>query len=1031
MAIKKSDLYSSLWKMCDELRGGMDASQYKDYVLVLLFVKYVSDKYAGQKKALISVPEGGGFADMVALAGNKEIGDKINKIIAKLAEANGLRGVIDVADFNDEDKLGKGDEMVQRLSNLVKIFDDANLDFRSNRADGDDLLGDAYEYLMRHFATESGKSKGQFYTPAEVSTVMAQLIDLDKAKDGSQTICDMTCGSGSLLLKAHDYAKNKTGIDLTLYGQEMDNATSALAKMNMILHDCPTAEIWKDNTLSSPHFKNEKGGLKTFDFGVANPPFSFKSWSTGLNPEEDLYGRFEYGIPPEKNGDYAFLLHFLTTLKSTGKGCIVMPHAVLFRSNTEARIRANIIKQGFIKGIVGLPSNLFYGTSIPACLIVFDKANASARKGIFMMDASKGFIKDGNKNRLRAQDIHKIVDTFTRQIEIPGCSRMVPVAEISDPKNDYNLNFPRYIDNTEKEDFQDIDAHLNGGIPNRDIDDLDRYWKVIPSVRSALFKNADRPGYCQLNVAASEVKSTIFEHPEFTAFNATATELFTKWRTENSKHLMAIAKGTRPKDLIQRISEALLSTFEHAPLVDPYNVYQHLMDYWSEPMQDDCYLIAAEGWHKAAQLRLLVEDKAKKSKVKPDFTIGKKKYQAELIPPAVIIARYYAKEQEQIDALEAQSADLQQQLEVLVEEHSGESGLLEESKNDKDKLTKASVAARLKSISMDKDAAEERKVLKEYLSISEQEADVVGGAKLIRDELMVKVAAKYGVLTEDEIKVLVVTDKWLAALAANIRDELDRVSASLTARIRQLAERYATPLPQLIDEWTSLSTRVSRHLGVARATQQATIQQLLTGQTRIAGFQNSSKLKMTDVGLIPEDWSVETVGEIASVGRGRVISHREISMAISPLYPVYSSQTSNNGIMGYLDTYDFEGEYITWTTDGAHAGTVFHRTGRFNCTNVCGTIKLRKDNAVFVSRVLGQMTPPYVSRHLGNPKLMNDVMKKIPVPLPPSLAEQSAIAAVAADIDAEITALDTLLAKKCAIRVGMMQELLTGRTRLN
>ena len=242
MAIKKSELYSSLWQSCDELRGGMDASQYKDYVLVLLFVKYVSDKYAGQRGALIEVPKGGGFADMVALKGDKEIGDKINKIIGKLAEANELKGVIDVADFNDADKLGKGKEMVDRLSNLVAIFE--NLDFGRNRAEGDDLLGDAYEYLMRHFATESGKSKGQFYTPAEVSRIMAKVIGIGSASRATQTIYDPTCGSGSLLLKGHDEARDLKGLDITIYGQEMDNATSALAKMNMILHDCPTAEVW-------------------------------------------------------------------------------------------------------------------------------------------------------------------------------------------------------------------------------------------------------------------------------------------------------------------------------------------------------------------------------------------------------------------------------------------------------------------------------------------------------------------------------------------------------------------------------------------------------------------------------------------------------------------------------------------------------------------------------------------------------------------------------------------------------------------
>ena len=308
MAMKKSELYSSLWRSCDELRGGMDASQYKDYVLVLLFMKYVSDKAASQKDYLLYVPVGGSFADMVALKGDKEIGDKMNKIVARLAEANELKGVIDVSDWNDADKLGKGKEMVDRLSSLVGIFE--SLDFRGNRADGDDLLGDAYEYLMRHFATDSGKSKGQFYTPAEVSRIMAKVIGLGSATDAGQTIHDPTCGSGSLLLKAHDEAKSAAGLDLALYGQEMDNATKALARMNLILHDCPTGEIWQDNTLAAPHFMDARtGALKTFDFVVANPPFSTKSWTNGFSPENDPHGRFKFGVPPQKNGDYSFLLH--------------------------------------------------------------------------------------------------------------------------------------------------------------------------------------------------------------------------------------------------------------------------------------------------------------------------------------------------------------------------------------------------------------------------------------------------------------------------------------------------------------------------------------------------------------------------------------------------------------------------------------------------------------------------------------------------------------------------------------------------
>ena len=808
MPIKKSELYSSLWASCDELRGGMDASQYKDYVLVLLFVKYVSDKAANQKNYLLDVPTGGSFADMVALKGDKEIGDKLNKIISKLAEANDLKGVIDVADFNDTDKLGKGKDMVDRLSNLVGIFE--GLDFAANRTEGDDLMGDAYEYLMSHFAIESGKSKGQFLTPSEVSRIMAKVIGLGRAKSASQSVHDPTCGSVSLLIKAHDEAKSTTGLDLALYGQEMDNATAALARMNMILHDCPTAEIWKDNTLASPHFKAPDGSLKTFDFVVANFPFSTKAWSNGLNPAEDEFKRFEFGIPPEKNGDYAFLLHILACLKSTGKGAVIHPHGVLFRGGAEASIRKEILRRGYIKGIIGLPPNLFYGTGIPACILVLDKENAHARKGIFMIDASKGFIKDGNKNRLRAQDIHRIVDTFNRQIEIDGYSRMVPLAEISDPKNDFNLNLPRYIDSSEPEDLQDIDGHLRGGIPDRDLDALKNYWQVFPSVRPLLFESAGRAGYSRLKFPVADLKARIFGHPEFTAFNVSITVLFAKWRKAHTPLLNSIAIGDKPKALIEKLSEALLETFEKARLLDAYDVYQHLMDYWAETMQDDVYMLVSDGWREAAKPRLIIEDK--KTKEKPDFTVGKQKFKADLIPAPVLIARYFAREQAAIESLEAEAASVAQQLEEMAEEHGGEEGLLAEAKNEKDKLTRVSVTARLKEIKGRAELADELTVLKEYLSLIEKEAEANDRVKAAQKDMEAKVAAKYGKLTEDEIKSLVVDDKWLAALAAAVQSELDRVSQALTGRISQLAERYATPLPQVTKDVEALTACVNGHL---------------------------------------------------------------------------------------------------------------------------------------------------------------------------------------------------------------------------
>ncbi len=643
--------------------------------------------------------------------------------------------------------------------------------------------------------------------------MIAQILGIRHADTTNNTsINDPTCGSGSLLLKVGDEARHGKDVRVSLFGQEKDSSTAGLARMNMILHDYGTAEIKQGNTLASPLFI-EGTNLKTFDYVVANPPFSDKRWSTGLIPDADSFQRFtRYGVPPAKQGDYAYLLHILRSLKSTGKGACILPHGVLFRGNAEGVIRRNLVQRGVIRGIIGLPANLFYGTGIPACIIMLDKEHAQARKGIFLIDASKGFRKDGNKNRLREQDIHRIVDTFTRQVEIPGYSRMVPVAEISDPKNDYNLNLPRYIDSSEPEDLHDITAHLRGGIPDRDIDSLERYWKVIPGVRAALFKKTAHRGYSQLRIPAAEIKATIFAHPEFTAFNASATRLLAKWKKGTTPLLKGFARNGHPKALIETIAEDLLATFERAELLDPYDIYQHLMDYWAETMQDDCYLIAGDGWREAAQPKLIVEEKNKKTKARPDFTLGKKKYQTELIPPALLIARYYASEQAAIEALEAQVATIQQQIEELAEEQGGEGGLLEDARNEKDKLTKASVAARLKEIKTDRDAADERKVLEEYLALTEQEADSGMKLKTAQDSLTVKVAAKYQQLTEEEIKTLVVEDKWLATLAGAVQGELDRVSQTLTGRIRELAERYATPLPEISAEVETLAARVDGHI---------------------------------------------------------------------------------------------------------------------------------------------------------------------------------------------------------------------------
>ena len=585
MAIKKSDLYSSFWQSCDELRGGMDASQYKDYVLFMLFIKYISDKYGNSTDFAppVTIPSGASFTDMLELRGKSDIGDKINtQVIAPLVQANTRLAHSDFPDFNDPNKLGQGSEMVERLTNLVNIFARPELDFSRNRADHDDILGDAYEYLMRHFATESGKSKGQFYTPAEVSRVIAQAIGISpRNTKASTTAYDPTCGSGSLLLKVAAQA----GKQITLEGQEKDVTTAGLARMNMILHDFPTANIVAGNTLTAPKFKDGER-LRTYDYVVANPPFSDKTWTTGLTPSTDQFQRFQWGEPPAKQGDYAYLLHIIRSMKGTGKAACVLPHGVLFRGHAEATIREQLVRSGYLKGIIGLPPNLFYGTGIPACIVVLDKEYAAGRKGVFMIDASKGFRKDGSKNRLREQDIHRIVDTFTRQVDVPRYARMVGIEEIADPQNNFNLNLPRYIDSTAPEDLQDIDGHLRGGIPERDLDALEAEWRVFPSMRRVLFESAGRPGYARLKPALTEVKRAIREHSEFSEFQQKVGQVFSDWRDATTPRLTGFGKDGHPKELIEAIAEDLLAAFSHLQLLDAYDIYQHLMGYWAESMQD-------------------------------------------------------------------------------------------------------------------------------------------------------------------------------------------------------------------------------------------------------------------------------------------------------------------------------------------------------------------------------------------------------------------------------------------------------------
>jgi type I restriction enzyme M protein len=623
-------------------------------------------------------------------------------------------------------------------------------------------------------------------------------------------VIDPACGSGSLLLKVASEAKP---VNISIYGQEKDNPTAALAILNMWLHGEPTAVIKKgQSTLSNPLF-TDNGALKTFDYVVANPPFSDKKWRFGFEPENDSYGRFDgFGIPPTKNGDYAFLLHIIKSLKSTGKGACVLPHGVLFRGNAEAEIRTNLIKRGYIKAIIGLPANLFYGTGIPACILVLDKEKASERQGIFMIDASKGFVKDGNKNRLREQDIRKIIDVWTDQVETPKFSHFAGNEEIE--KKEYNLNLPRYIDTSDLEDSQDIEAHLKGGIPKNDIDNLQNFWDICPNLRAILFKNSDRSGYFDMAISADDVRKTIFDHAEFSHFKNSIQVIFEDWREIKTTFLKSLDKTTHPKTVIAKLSNGLLARFADIHLIDKYDVYQHLMNCWEEVMQDDAHIITTDEWQAGNEVIRLQKEGQGKNKGKKKDVAGLEGLDGRLIPTSLIIKTYFKAEQDTLDVLQSELEQVGSEMEEMAEEYAGDgdNAPLEEAKNDAGNITKASLTKQIKEIKNNPEYKEDLIILQKYNDLIKKEADCKAEIKTAENELEKKVIAKYPTLSLDEIKTLVVERKWMDELQNRIMSEVERTSQTLAGRIKELAERYNETLPEIEKETKTLTAKVSEHL---------------------------------------------------------------------------------------------------------------------------------------------------------------------------------------------------------------------------
>lgn len=770
MAVKKSELYSMLWEACNKLRGGVEPARYKDYVLILLFHKYVSDRYKGDPFSFYNITDETSFDALQEAKGKSDIGERVDGVLRKFMEDNQLQGSLPDVSFNNTDELGSGKELVDKVSGLIGVFQNPAIDFRTNRASGDDIIGDAYEYFMKKFAQESGKSKGQFYTPSEVSRIIARLIgigDIKPMPDKSWTLYDPAAGSGSLLIRAADEAPRDAFGDplVTISGQEKDHSTAGLANMNLVL---------------------------------------------------------------------------------------------------------------------SLPANLFYGTGIPACLVFIDKENAETRKGIFFIDASGGFVKDGDKNRLREQDIEKIVRVYTAQEEIRGYSRMVLYSEIMDENtNNGNMNVPRYIQKVDDSLPQNIAAHLRGGIPKHDIDTLDRLWAVSGDLKDAVFTCVDTAhDIYQLTLASDAIEAAFDQDVKLQAERRKeGTEIFEVWRDGVRALLLGITGKTEPRLFIRQLGSMILEAYADSLFLNHYDVFDCLMNYWNEKLQDDVYAIKAYGYETAREIEYTYAKKKAKDEsgeaILVDDKSKVKSFDGALIPRTIIEAEYFADELAALQKLTDRREQIASDMEEMREEESGEEGLLRDVLTGGD-LTKANLRRRIKFLESKKtspemaalqkiidlfesgaeDAANQvvretpalenygicgktlaRSKLRAALKAAAAEAvmpeayrdeyealliyqgkqgeyDALGmeikAAQKALDDLVLK---KFQSLTDEEIKHLLFDRKWMPRLRADINGEIDRILNNYVSRVITIAKRYEHTLGEIEDKTAQSKEAVRQALG--------------------------------------------------------------------------------------------------------------------------------------------------------------------------------------------------------------------------
>lgn len=845
LKIKNSEVYEMitseeikrrLWDGANELRGSMDASRYKDYMLGLMFYKFLSDKTIDIFKTTSGMKQNTEEEVVQAYHENyKQYGEQLVKMISdvlgyyvlpehlyqtwisdirsgefevqKVTDSlNHFERTIAVTGDSDDFKglfssstldltdtaLGSNlNERSKNIKELVLLFADLNMVALQKG----DVLGDAYEYLIGQFAMESGKKAGEFYTPSQVSEVMAQIVAKTKS---IRSIYDPTVGSGSLLLTVSKYLSEDEKKSLAYYGQEKNTATYNLTRMNLLLHGVRPEKMTINNgdTLAAdwpedPQRPNE--GVQ-FDAVVMNPPYSVKNWNRSNLKVSDP--RFEIAgvLPPDSKGDYAFLLHGLFHLGQQGTMAIVLPHGVLFRGGTEGEIRKRLLDKNYIDTIIGLPDKLFTNTGIPVTVLILKKDRPMGDP-VLMIDASKTFVKEGKQNVLQEKDIARIVDTYTVRSEEAGYSHLTTRDEII--KNEYNLNIPRYIESIAEEIPQDVDAHLYGGIPYTNIAELKVLQESVPTIIAKAFKEV-RSGYVELTESLDELTKKVLNDDHVVQKSKAVEQQLEAYMGkywELLKTVNDVNAITELRDGMLADIKGLLLGFNH---IDEYDGYQIIAEIWKEKLTEDAEIIALTDFYTAGRTRvplMVTKGSGKTKREEQDGWIGS------IVSNELIMKHLFAEDVAAIEEKEARLSEVEAELTELIEaakvEESDEEVALSEALNDKeDAFLIGSVRSLLKETTK---GSTDATLLKKVEVLLNEKTTLNREIKKLNQELKEAIEARIETLTNEEIDVLM-HDKWFGSLVSKGMRLIENPLTEELAVLEQLQARYSDTLSTLEEE---------------------------------------------------------------------------------------------------------------------------------------------------------------------------------------------------------------------------------------